>query len=131
MAANIPVMADHARRIVVGYDDSRAARRALDRAAALAGYGSTLTVVSVAQDASSNGKALENAREHLVRGLVSATYVEPVGEPAEELVEAARELDADLLVVGRRNGNSLRHRVLGSVSAKVVRNAPCDVLVIR
>ena len=61
---------------------------------------------------------------------MAATYLQPVGEPAAELVEAARELDADLVVLGRRS-RSLRRVVLGSVSAKVVRDAPCDVLVVR
>ncbi|WP_424697385.1 universal stress protein, partial [Gaiella sp.] len=56
--------------------------------------------------------------------------LQPVGEPAVELVDAARELDADLVVLGRRS-RSLRRVVLGSVSAKVVRDAPCDVLVVR
>lgn len=124
------VMAEHARRIVVGYDDSEAARRALDRAAALAGYGSTLTVVNVTPGPP-DPEVLATARERLVRRLVGATYLQPVGEPAEEIVAAAKGLEADLVVVGRRNGNPLRRFLLGSVSAKVVRNAPCDVLVVR
>jgi nucleotide-binding universal stress UspA family protein len=37
-----------ASRILVGYDGSEPAQRALDRAAELAGYGTTVTVVSVA-----------------------------------------------------------------------------------
>ena len=43
-------MAAQPRTILVGYDDSDAARRALDRAADLAGYGSRLTVVSGARN---------------------------------------------------------------------------------
>lgn len=124
------VMAAQARRIIVGYDDSESAQRALDRAADLTGYGSTLTVVSVT---SGNGPmsvtALDHARERLLRRHVTATYLQPVGEPAAELVGTARELEADLVVVGRRS-NSLRRLVLGSVSADVVRSAPCDVLVV-
>lgn len=124
-------MAAQPRKIIVAYDDSDAARRALDRAADLTGYGSTLTVVSVASDgASYNAGPLERAREQLVRRQVTATYLQPVGEPAAELVEAARALEADLVVLGRRS-RSLRRLVLGSVSAKVVRQAPCDVLVVR
>ena len=124
-------MAAQPRKIMVAYDDSDAARRALDRAADLAGYGSTLTVVSVASEGGRyHSGPLDQAREQLVRRHVTATYLQPVGEPAAELVEAARELDADLVVLGRRS-RSLRRLVLGSVSAKVVRQAPCDVLVVR
>jgi nucleotide-binding universal stress UspA family protein len=124
------LMASQARRIIVGYDDSESARRALDRAADLTGYGSTLTVVSVArEDGELSASALERAREQLLRRHVTATYLQPVGEPAAELVGTARELEADLVVVGRRS-HSLRRLVLGSVSADVVRRAPCDVLVV-
>ena len=124
-------MAAQPRKIVVGYDDSESARRALDRAADLAGYGSTLTVVCVAMNGERfQAGPLDNAREQLVRRNVTATYLQPVGEPAAELVETARTLDADLVVVGRRS-RSLRRLVLGSVSADVVRDAPCDVLVVQ
>jgi nucleotide-binding universal stress UspA family protein len=124
-------MTDRPRRILVGYDDSESARRALDRAAALTGYGSTLTVVNVASTGENGTDVLAQARRRLVDQLVSATYLQPVGEPADELVAAARELDADVVVVGRRSGNAFRRVVLGSVSANVVRHAPCDVLVVR
>ena len=124
-------MSAQSQKIMVAYDDSDAARRALDRAADLAGYGSSLTVVSVARDGGRyQAGPLDQAREQLVRRQVAATYLQPVGEPAAELVETARELEADLVVLGRRS-RSLRRVVLGSVSAKVVRDAPCDVLVVR
>ena len=124
-------MSAQPRKIVVGVDDSEPSRRALQRAADLAGYGSTLTVVSVAQDGDQyTAGPLEKAREQLLRRHVSATYLQPVGDPAAELVEAARELEADLIVLGRRS-RSLRRLVLGSVSDAVVRRAPCDVLVVR
>jgi nucleotide-binding universal stress UspA family protein len=124
-------MAAQARKIVVGYDDSESAQRALDRAADLAGYGSTLTVVSVAPAGQGyEAGPLERARERLLGRHVTATYLQPVGEPADELVGAAQELDADLVVVGRRS-RSLSRLVLGSVSAGVARQAPCDVLIVR
>jgi nucleotide-binding universal stress UspA family protein len=124
-------MSAQPRRIVVGVDDSEPSQRALDRAADLAGYGSTLTVVSVARDGDRYAEGpLEKARERLLRRHVSATYLQPVGDPAAELVDAARELEADLVVLGRRS-RSLRRLVLGSVSDAVVRRAPCDVLVVR
>jgi nucleotide-binding universal stress UspA family protein len=122
-------MAAVPRRIVVAYDGSEAAGRALDTAADLAGYGSTLTVVTV-QTRTVDGEVAAAAREQLLRRHVEARYVEPTGDAAEQLVEAAKELEADLIVVGRRSRNPLRS-LLGSVSARVVRCAPCDVLVVR
>ena len=111
---------------MVGYDGSDASARALDVAASLAGYGSTLTVVTVQTDASDDSAA-RSARQQLQQRLVQAGYHETTGEPAKQLLKQARELGADLLVVGRRNGRPL----LGSVSSKVVRRACCDVLVVR
>jgi nucleotide-binding universal stress UspA family protein len=122
-------MAVQARRIIVGFDGSAAAVRALDAAADLVGYGSTLAVVTV-QTRAVGGPAASDAREQLLRRHVEARYHEPTGDPAEQLVTKARELGADLIVVGRRSQNPLR-ALLGSVSARVVRRAPCDVLVVR
>ena len=119
------------RKIVVGVDGSEPSERALDRAADLAGFGSTLTVVSVARNGDGYAAGpLEKARERLLHRHMTASYLQPVGDPAAELVDAARELGADLLVLGRRS-RSLRRLVLGSVSDSVVRRAPCDVLVVR
>jgi nucleotide-binding universal stress UspA family protein len=124
-------MAAQPRRIIVGFDGTEGARRALESAAQLAGYGSTLTVVTVAnEDGNDGGDVLASARDFLLGKLVTATYVQRFGEPAAELVSAAGELGADLVVVGRRGGeDGVRHEP-GSVSADVVRLAPCDVLVV-
>lgn len=123
-------MAARARRIVVGYSGSDASRRALDAAADLVGYGSTLAVVSVqAADAPDARQAVDQAREHLLRRQVTALYLERRGEPAEAIACAARTLDADVIVLGR--AGALPDTALGSVSADVLRRAPCNVLVVR
>jgi nucleotide-binding universal stress UspA family protein len=111
---------------MVGYDGSESSVRALDVAAGLAGYGSSLAVVSVGTGKSAD-LATAQARAQLHRRLVQAGYHETSGEPARQLVKKARELGADLVVIGRRKSNPL----LGSVSSKVVRRAGCDVLVVR
>jgi nucleotide-binding universal stress UspA family protein len=123
-------MAARPRTILVGYDGSEAAQRALGAAADLAGYGSRLTVATV-NVGNGPDDVSQTARELLHRRQVTARYVEPVGEPAEQLIETAAEIGADLVVVGRRSRNVLTRLVLGSVSADVVRGADCDVLVVR
>jgi len=122
-------MAARARTIVVGYDGSESSRRALDVAADLVGYGSSLCVVTV-RNGEVDRDVPRAAREHLQHRHVEAHYREPAGEPAEQLIEAARSLGADLVVVGRHDRNPLR-ALLGTVSARVVRRAPCDVLLVR
>ena len=111
---------------MVGYDGSDASGRALDVAADLAGYGSTLDVVTV-RTSELDGSTPADARERLRRRLVEAGYHETTGEPARQLVQKAHELRADLLVIGNRVDSTPR----GSVSSRVVRRAHCDVLVVR
>jgi len=122
-------MAAIAKKIMVGFDGSDEARRALDRAAELAGYGSTVTVVNVVSSARGE-RPLADARDHLAKRHVRARIVERVGEPADTLIETAAAEDVDLLVVGSRNGGGKRF-VLGPVTDRVVHDAPCDVLVVR
>lgn len=50
------------------------------------------------------------------------------GDPAEVLIQASAKLD--LLVLGSRAYGPLRHALLGSVSARVMREAHCPVLVV-
>jgi nucleotide-binding universal stress UspA family protein len=128
----LPSMAAQARKILIGFDGSEASRRALDVAARLTGYGSLLSVVTVTLDGNGGVRGLlDEAHTRLLGHQVTATYLERVGDPAQELVEAARELETDLVVVGRRGEAVEGEPVPGSVSAEVVRTAPCDVLVVR
>ena len=103
---------------MVGYDGSDPARRALAAAGELMGYGSTLAVVTLRNG---DGDLAEDARNRLLSLHVSASYLPRPGEPGESLVEAARELDVDLLVVGNDE----------ALLAAAVAYAPCDVLVVR
>ena len=125
-------MSARPRRVLVGYDGSEAAQRALDAAAALVGYGSTLAVASIASDGSHRANVvLSEAREHLLERHLSATYVPLLGDPSDAIVEAAHDLEVDVVVIGTRNHNGTPRPALGSVSDDVVRRAPCDVLVVR
>lgn len=53
------------------------------------------------------------------------------GHEAEEVLKAAKRTRADLVVMGSRGLTGLRRFLLGSVSNKVTRHAPCSVLVVR
>ena len=45
-----------------------------------------------------------------------------------EIITFAREINADLLVVGTHGRTGLSHLIIGSVAERVVRKAPCPVL---
>jgi nucleotide-binding universal stress UspA family protein len=119
--------------IVVGYDGSESARRALERAAMLTGYGCRLAVVHVAASSAQREESLRllaEAANKLLPLRVFTRAVERAGNVAEELIKTVEEQKADLLIVG--NGKtSLQRFLLGSVSTAVVHRAPCDVLVVR
>jgi nucleotide-binding universal stress UspA family protein len=53
------------------------------------------------------------------------------GTPHVKIVEAARGLGADLIIISPHGGKGLNHMFLGSTTEKVLRAAPCPVLVIR
>jgi nucleotide-binding universal stress UspA family protein len=54
-----------------------------------------------------------------------------VGRPHSEIVAAAADLGADLVVLTTHGFTGLKHVLLGSVADRVVRHAPCPVLVVR
>ena len=133
------------KRIVVGYDDTEPAKRALDKAADLArAFGATVTVTSVApvfvgrgigpvdpvDPPSAHREELTHAAQHLADRGIEADYLVALGDPAAEIVELAEQRSADLIVVGTREPGLLQ-RLLGlSVSGAVERKAHCDVLVV-
>lgn len=60
---------------------------------------------------------------------VSATIRQ--GVPYEQILATAKELGADLIVMGTRGRTGLAHIMLGSVAEKVVRLSPIPVLTVR
>ena len=131
--------------IVVGYDDTEAAKRALAKAADLArAFDANVTVTSVAgvligrgvgpldpvDPPSEHREELSHAAEYLAGRSVAADYVVAMGAPAAEIAELAEQREADRIVVGTREPSWLT-RLLGlSVSGGVTRRAHCDVLVV-
>ncbi|MEO6863765.1 MAG: universal stress protein [Microcoleus sp.] len=53
------------------------------------------------------------------------------GEPAQEILRLANIYKADLIAIGCRGLTGLKRILEGSVSAEVVAEAPCSVLVVR
>ena len=137
--------APHRRRILVCYDGSPASRRALERAAEVAARGpADVTVISVAEplyhgaphsgladpaEDTMHRRLLDEATETLAVFGVRADTLEPANEPARAITRAARDVGADLIVIGsshRRGPLPLR-----TVTGEVVAGAQSDVLVVR
>lgn len=62
--------------------------------------------------------------EYLLRG-------SGVAGPGEAIVACARELDVELIVMGKHHLGFVEHLIGGSVAEKVVRHAPCPVLIVQ
>ena len=139
------------RRILCPVDLSDTSLRALQHAAALAGwYESLLTAFYVdttlpiedADFAFARPAVIEAARSSRALQDVStfagrASSVTKVGVAVEEsthvegaILEAARALPADLIVMGSHGRSGVPRLFLGSVAERVLRSAPCPVMVV-
>ena len=74
--------------------------------------------------------ALADLRARFPAGKDAAQFT-PQGEPGEEIVTAARDWAADLIVIGSHGRHGLTRALVGSVAESVMRHAPCPVLVVR
>lgn len=139
----------HIRRIVCPVDFSPISKRALDHAAVIARwYEAELVVLHVipfmptifgfpaAVDAAAVAAADADAviptlTEFVAQAetMVSATRtMVRSGSPAVEILQCAAEAEADLLVLGTHGRTGFERFMVGSVTEKILRKAPCPVL---
>lgn len=135
------------KRIVLAYDESDGAKRALERAAQIAkAFDSELIVTSVAPVLANIGRStgpgdpadpqsdhveeLKHAQAYLEGQGLKADYVTGLGRPAQTIAELAKERDADLVVVGTREPKLIARLFGQSVSDEVAHHVHCDVLIV-
>jgi nucleotide-binding universal stress UspA family protein len=138
-------MEPKAANVLIAYDGSEPSRRALDRVRDFMPNASVAVVTVAAPvyrdpslskfpdqgEEERQQAALAEAKAILAVSGIDARTAAPVGDAADEIVRMAREAGADLLVLGARGLNPVKRLVLGSVSTKVLHNAPCDLLVVK
>ena len=137
------------RKILLAYDGSEGATRALKMGLNLAKiHGATLWALAVQERLprfsatidevkeekefadQHYGKLLEEARAQAQEaGLELKTLLRP-GHPAKTIIDVAKEGNFDLLLIGA-SGLSGLWRFLGTTTEKVVRHAPCSVVIVR
>lgn len=79
-------------------------------------------------------KTRKGVEERLVeKGLAADAYkiVVKVGSAYDEVIKYAKDIRADLIVVGSHAPKSAADYLLGSTAAKIVRHASCSVFVVR
>lgn len=132
-------------KFIVGHDGSTPARRALERTAEVAREGDEVVVVHAAApmledpergvvpppERDEPKRLIAEAHDVLRRAGITPAAIVEEGDPGVVLADAAREVGADVVVVGRHGRGAVERVVLGSVSAAIVNDAPCDVLIVR
>lgn len=74
---------------------------------------------------------VEGTARSLTRWGKSVKTVVRHGDPATEILALAAEQEADLVVVGAQGMSSIQALLVGSVADRILRNAPCAVLLVR
>jgi nucleotide-binding universal stress UspA family protein len=136
---------DRLRVAAIGVDGMAESYAALDEAAKLARkFGGSLRVIGVAtpvpamgagaaaQAGAEAGPDFQTQLNNAVAQLPPELRALPVyerGDPVQKLLEAA-EMGVDLLVLGSRGFGPVMRLLIGSVSSRVIRQAPCPVLVV-
>ena len=128
------------RRILVAVDFEPLSAHTIDVAVDLArAVGAELAFVHVADPEARQrlGLAVDDTRALLAAAVERAgTSPRPqelprVGRPAPQILEAAQEWRADLVVISSHGRHGVKRVLLGSVAEEVVRHASCPVLVVR
>jgi len=146
------------KKVLVALDGSKSADRALDFALDLAKkYSAEVTLISVFDTPSvsllvpgivftptSTARYLEELRDFHERVLSEAlkkanrynsrlkvTKKLLQGRAAEKIVETAREIECDIIVIGNRGLGGIKELLLGSISNRVANQAPCPVLIVK
>ena len=144
-----------ATRILVAIDGSEYSKKALEFACEMAKrFEASVHIVHVPQGLAANrvmvlgGAAvvlhasrdeIEQAGKRLIESAVEAakekgcdnvTTELRAGDPAQEIVESAKEHEADYLVIGNRGLGDFGSLLLGSVSNKINHSAPCTCITV-
>ena len=128
--AAVALAAEHARAVGARLTLACSIEKQLELAGEMTGFGAAYGFVEHEQE-----ELRKKAEERLAAQLASVGAAGETrvleGKPAAAIVQAAADLDAELVVIGARGRTGLRRLLLGGVAEKVVRAAPCSVLVAR
>ena len=92
--------------------------------------GDEVAVIHVLDHGEDDDGHLEEAHRLLTERGIDATPITATGNPARSICVAAERDGYDTIVVGRRNMGDRGLMLLGSVAARVVSGAACDVVVV-
>jgi nucleotide-binding universal stress UspA family protein len=117
-------------RFVMAYDGTSHAKHALKSAATIAkDWGMACHLLTIGPD--STESLLEEARNYLQPFEIDAKYERREGDPGESIVAFAREVGADMIVMGAYGHSKVREFVVGSTTTYTLSHAHCPVFLHR
>ena len=90
-----------------------------------------LTPMEIAQKMEKRANQQLDELMDRIKGSVTAEKAVRNGKTSVEICEAARDTQADIIIIGSHGRTGLSHVLIGSVAETVVRHADCPVLVVR
>ena len=131
----------YVRNILYATDFSSYSNQAYFHAVALAEvHGASLTILYVYTAASVAGRELDEDRQYWRSQLEQIRPTNPdipvhhvflEGDPAAEIVRYAKDANIDQIVMGTHGRTGVDRLLMGSVAEKVMRDAPCSVMVVK
>ncbi len=145
-------------KILVATDGSNHARKAIEYASDIASkYNATLYLVHVVSQTEIPEDVLEYIRVERIEQPAQTVYLEKIGQgvvgagekearqqgvedvqsavlqgdPAERIIEFAKQKNVDMIVIGSRGLGSVKGLLLGSVSSKVCHVAECTCVTVK
>ena len=110
-------------------------------------YGATVHVLYVVDDSvrtllpdmGSSGESLDERGQEAIDRVTKMASVHGVeatgelreGDPADEILAYADEIEADAIVAGTHGRSGIERRLIGSVAERLVRYATCPVMTVR
>ena len=139
-----PLPAFQLKKILVPVDFSECSNKAIQYAVPFAKqFGAEVVLLhlvepypAVPQMAPVDFENLEDAKKQMqecerAASLVPVKALVRVDEPTRGVIEAANELDIDLIIISTHGRTGVARVFLGSTAEQIVRKAPCPVLVVR
>ena len=127
----VPPDAQLTGHMLIAYDGSKSAQRALAIGATLASLENfEVRVLSIADDIETADKPLTVAKQYLSSYNLKTSYVVGFGEakPWKEILEQAKNFKAGMIVVGAFGDNKLLELLFGSTTKEVLMESTCPVL---
>lgn len=137
-------------KIIVAYDGSTFAQKAIDKAVELARKEETeiicvnvieeycpiglteidCTIVREMQTKESNA-ITANALEEFKKAVVNARVIIETGSPAEMIIEVAKREGADMIIAASHGKHGAKKFAFGSATARLIEHSPVPVLVVK